>query len=282
MSEPVRPICPLCNGAEVIYLSDTEVDTCQCLRARLLRKHLGIEVASAVTRLQSPLLSVVDDAVRVDHTGKNLLIRATWPDFLSHLKWVLYCKGGGFRFRVTTDEKIRTVYVGAESYMARAKSRRDDLVTFNTLADLVGPDYSLVVIRLGQLGHKNVAAPGALKEALMLRESACLPTWVVETPELPFGLGCYSYSDDVASYIERHYTTFGLAQEVESPATPVFEVIEDIALTMDPTEMRAPVQSAPVQSRFQPQVSTDMDLPGSGCKRQRGSWKKKSGGAGPV
>ena len=243
MPEPDKPLCPLCNGAEVIYIDngDSDVEPCRCLRARILKQYMGPEIASAPTILRSPLFVVDNDDVTLDRTRENLFIKTSWQTILPHLKWALYCKGIRFQFRVITDEKIRTVFVGNESYMARAKGKRDDVVTINSLSDLVGSDYKLVIIRLGYLGHKNIAAPGALKEALMLREVACLPTWIIEETDRPFP-ECHTYSNDVAMYIEQKYETVTLdaaphqARVEYEPSEPV----EDISATEDPSEMAPP------------------------------------------
>lgn len=232
MPLPEKTVCPLCNGEEATFLNEYDKVPCQCLLAKLWRKHLnaiGSGIASAETILKSPLFLVEDGEIAIDRSGDNLFISALWDDLLPHLKLALFCKGMGFRASVVTDEQVRTVYVGNESYMARAKGKRDDVTTYNSLGDLVGRDFDLVILRLGCLGHKNIAAPGALKEALMLRESACLPTWVVEgngegsfAPVVrneygSFVSGCHSFSDDVFSYISRRFETLSLGSERPTP-----------------------------------------------------------------
>lgn len=228
--------CSICNDTGVTYVSDIDVAPCRCLKARLIKQHLGPEIALAKTILTSPLLTVQDDQIQIDRTDENLFLHAPWHDLLPHLKWALYCKGLQYRFRIVTDEKIRTVFVGAESYMARPKSQRDDVATMNSLADLVGAEFNLLIIRLGFLGHKNVAAPGALKEALMIRESACVPTWLVDSPSNPFAPGCFTYSDDVAAYIRQHFAV--VTFEATASAPEDFEPIEDVSInSADPSTM---------------------------------------------
>src|SRR5690606_6881956 len=111
----------------------------------------------------SPLLSLGEE--KVDRTGDNLvLVGCKWVNLLPHLKWALGVKGIGFRYRIVTDLDIKTVFVGSESYAQRSRSRRDDMATYNSLGDFVGSDYQLAIIRLGFLGHKNIAGAGSLKE----------------------------------------------------------------------------------------------------------------------
>ena len=284
MTEPTKPLCPLCGGHEVLYLNDHDVETCRCLKARLIRQHLGTEIASADTITNSPLLSVQDDVVQHDRTTENLLIKARWYDVLSHLKWVLYCKGTRYRFRITTDEKVRTVWVGNERYVSKSKATRDDGVSYNSLADLVGADLELVILRLGKLGYKNVAAPGVLKEALMLREVACLPTWLIEEPETPWGYGCHTFSDDVGDYIDRRFKIVSLVSKARSTPIQHVEMPEDCSAAEEPAEQYTR-PSPSVQSRFPSsnQPNPDMMSVVSAPDRyKKKSWGKKPSGGGPV
>ena len=191
---------------------DSRVLQCICSYAKTLKAYLGPEIASADNITRSPLYALGEKggAPKIDRSTENLFLKAYWSDLLPHLKWTLACKGPMFRYRVVTDEKIKTVFLGNESYRGRAKDVRDDIVTYNSIGDLVGPDLDLVILRLGFLGYKNVAMPGILKEALMLRESAMKPTWIVEVPSSLFGYGHFSYNEDVGSYIERTFQVVNL------------------------------------------------------------------------
>lgn len=191
------PVCEKCGDTGKIPIDDMNVKQCVCAYARALKAHLGPEIAGATLLDRSPFF----DPDGEDYTTKNLFIKAYWTDLLPHLKWALGCKGPMFRFRVLTDERLKTIYVGAESYLSRARSKRDDLVTYNSLNDLVGEDLELIIIRLGHLGHKNIAMPGVLKESLMLREVALKPTWLIESPQAPYVPGHFAYSEDTYDYI---------------------------------------------------------------------------------
>lgn len=291
MAEPTKEPCPICADAGIVYVNEFDVASCSCQTAKIFKRHLGPEIASADTILNSPLFFVEEDEVKLDRSTENLLIKAPWRDLLSHLKWMLYCKGMRYRFRIVTDEKIRTVFVGNERYGARPKSTREDVQTYNSLGDLVGADFDLIIIQIGKLGYKNIAAPGALKEALMLRETACLPTWISETPDSPWGYGCQSYSDDVGDYIERHYEIVSLTPSAR-PAAPRHVVPEqdEVSGTEDPNEMTPPAAAEPqepVRSRFTTPAAALDELDGvvSGPDKwkpkKKKDWGKKSGG-GPV
>lgn len=135
---------------------------------------------------------------RGDQSRTDLLVRMSWPDFLPHLKWVLFNKGPAFTFTVVTDARIKSVFVGDESFKSRPMSMKDE-ATINNLDDLVG-GYNLAIVKLGYLGHKNKAAPGALREALMGRASLNKPTWVIEDPRSMYAWE-HSSSPEVVDFL---------------------------------------------------------------------------------
>lgn len=166
-------------------MRDLNTDQCPNLWRRQMRAHLGQDIAAAERFRNSPLYYKNPHTGRVtDRTKRNLTISSVdWRGFLPHLKWALCAKGLNFRFKIVTDERLINVFVGNESFMSRPKSTRQDLETVNGIKDLVGERFNLVIIRLGFLNHPNIAAAGVLLEALMLRESKSLPTWIVQEPQ---------------------------------------------------------------------------------------------------
>ncbi len=205
--------CPLCNGAEYTLVEEGTQRQCLCAYARQLKSHLGPELALAPTPKRSPLYVVnKKGAVTDDKTGSNLMITGHWEDIKSHLKWALGCKGTSFRFRITNDERLKTIFVGAEAYTAKARKKREDVETYNSLHDFVGPDFHLVIIRLGFLGYRNVAMPGVLKETIMIRDALNLPTWIIEDATNPFP-NTHAYSPDTAEYIDRSFNRLDLTTD---------------------------------------------------------------------
>lgn len=277
--------CPKCNytGFTHIKDDDTRVQQCICSYAKTLKAYLGPEIAASPTITHSPLyaLGSKGEPPAVDRTGENLFIKSYWSDLLPHLKWTLACKGPMFRYRVVTDEKLKTVWLGNENYAKRAKDIRDEMTSFNSIGDLVGPDLDLVIIRLGFLGYKNVAMPGVLKEALMLRESAFKPTWVVEVPSSIFGPGHFSYNEDVANYIERLFQVVNLvsARRSEQDAPHGFdsdEPIEDFGMGA-PIPEPMPAVTAQPKERFTAPV-VDISDAYAILGEERKSKKKKNKG----
>jgi hypothetical protein len=292
MAEAEKRVCPTCGGAGYLYNEETYTrEPCNCKVAEYMIKHLGPEIAKAETIFSSPLYELPEksgEAPKLDRTKENLFVKVAWVDLLPHLKLCLWTKGIFFNFRIVTDEKIKTVFVGAESYAQRAKNKRDEMVTYNSLNDLLGPEYPFVILRLGHLGHKNQAAPGAVKEALMIRDVAQKPTWIIEEPNSPFGPGNFTWSEDLQDYIERNYksVTLGSVERVYEPrgyagAEEVVGGVEDVNPSAPATRpARRPV-TPPVSA-----IDVDEDLAALEGKPKwkggRSSSRPKKGGGGPI
>lgn len=291
--------CPKCSytGFRYVEGDDSRVQQCLCSYAKTLKAYLGPEIASAPTITTSPLyqLGGKGEPPKVDRTSENLFLKTYWSDLLPHLKWTLACKGPMFRYRVVTDEKLKTVYVGNEAYSQRAKDVRNEVTTFNSLGDLVGPEIDLIIIRLGFLGHKNVAMPGVLKESLMLREAAMKPTWVVEVPSSPFVPGHFSYSEDTWDYVSRLFEFLEI-KGVKRPEVPHgfddFEEEEDEvglgARTPSPEPVARPPRPVPVAPPAPPpptpielRAVTDDPKPKFKKSGGGGSFGKKRSSGGP-
>ena len=278
--------CAKCAYTGIIHVEgdDTRVQQCICSYAKTLKAYLGPEIAAAPTITRSPfyVLGGKGEPPKADRTTDSLFIKTYWSDLLPHLKWGLACKGPLFRYRIVTDEKLKTVYVGNESYRTRSREVRDEVTTFNGLGDLVGPEIDLVIIRLGFLGYKNVAMPGVLKEALMIRESASKPTWIVEVPSSPFGAGHFSYNEDVANYVERLFEVINLVKARSDEDSPhgfeVSEPIDDVGLgahTPDPM----PVPAVRPKERF---VAPVLDCSDYVDRKSTKNKNKKNKDQGPV
>lgn len=279
-----KPPCAKCGGTGILPVDDVTIRQCVCAYARMMAHHLGPELAMAPKPDKHVLFQRGEpgEKPKVDKTTKNLFIKGYWTDLLPHFKHALVCKGPSFRFRIVTDEQLKTVYVGAQSYAARPKSKRDDMDTYNSIADLIGPDVDLVILRLGFLGHKNVAMPGVLKEALMLRDAHRKATWLVEVPTSIFGPGHLSYSDDVGDYIWDHFEVLNLirhdpsranlpAHGIEAPLPK--NIVEDLSLD-DPLP-----EPEMTMARFESNPLLDMISSDDGKKKKRNKgWKQRGGG----
>jgi hypothetical protein len=215
--------------------------------------------------MESPLYQAGSrgEPAQLDRTKENLFLKTFWIDLLPHLKWALVCKGPLFRYRIITDEKLKTVFVGAESYIQRPRNKRDDITTFNSLGDLLGADYDLVLIRLGFLGRPNKAIAGALKEALMLRESVLKPTWLIEEPLCCFGPGYFAYSADNAAYIERLYKVIDFTDPSRPLPETELEPVSDVGLNEEPR----PEPRISVQSYFE--APLEITTPGENAPRRK-------------
>lgn len=254
-----RPICPKCNAPMVpgcdgqgYILVNRDVDEgfnsehvqqCPNLYARQLKDHLGKELAKVQHVTSSPLLELGEPGV--DLTGSNTLItNCPWRNLLPHIKWVLGRKGLLFAFCITTDERLKNVWVGNEQYKSLPTQTRESIPTFNSLTDLLGANQDLVIIKLGYIGQLNRAAPGLLKEALMIRESLHKPTWLVLDPDCPW---THSYNPDVAEYVKSNYK----AIRIEPTADPGIELPADILTDDDVDEGTAEIL-AEIESNWEP------------------------------
>jgi len=225
--EPEKP-CEVCNGAGVIDVDDLHSVMCNCARWRLMRRHLGPEIAGAKRIRESPLYKTekYGSTPLVDRTRDNLFLRGRWGELIAHFRYAFICKGLMFRFLFVTDERLKNVFVGNESAKVKPKEERESTKSYNSLSDLVC-DHDLLIVMLGFLGHKNIAMPGVLKETLMLREVQHKPTWIVDKADYPFVVGHLAYSEDVSDYIFSHFSALdiGSASSTTGPE-PTPQVVE--------------------------------------------------------
>ena len=223
----------------------------------------------------------VEKGVTLDRTTENIFIKSNWSTVRPHLRLALGYRHNlepTFRYVILTDERIVNVYVGNERYGSRSKKNRDEQDNFNGLKDLV-ESPNLVVIRLGFLGWKNVAAPGSLKQSLMLREAARRPTWVVMNPEGEYPI---SWNEEVAAYIAEHFEVVELKRTGPDLPPSMSVEVEEPRPKRRTREAQAPESEAPSL----PSLDDGMDMVGESNRPRKGSNYKKrrndSGGEGPV
>lgn len=249
----------LCNGSGFTVTEDNTAVACRCWREKQTLLKLTPELRTAIHIPKTPLYDVqwIDNknVVQTDKTAENMHLKGIWDDVTAHIRVAIIGKLCDaewlFPYRIVTDEHLLRVWLGKESYLAKEKSKREDIRSFNSLKDAIGPDYDLVIIRLGHLVHKNAAAANMLQEALMIREAAQKPTWIVEIPTFPFQPGLPVYSDSIHRYI---YTRFEIM---------TFSTVGDSSPRPPP-----PVERAPVERSVAPIIEDvtlnddDFDVPG--------------------
>jgi len=280
-------VCDLCGGLGWITVNDLTRSKCRCAYARELKAHITKDVAMALSLESSPFY---EEGV-TDLTQFNLFIKvADIPALLPHLKWVLTFKGLSFKTARVTDAQLKEVWVGDQSYAMRSKKERDDVVTFNCLADLIGAEYHLVIIQLGYV-RKNVRLPDIILEALMLREALGLSTWIVEQANFPFVYDCPAFSAALDRYITENFEVLTIktgytAAPVRVPEAPIEDVsLDDPLPEPRPVARPAPRPAAPVEeARYKEPSRSEWALVESQPKRRPGGWKprKQGGGGGPL
>lgn len=293
MTKAPEKVCERCGGTGKLVVDETTHRMCICLYNRKMRVHLGPELMSARPVFDSPLYQQVFDTEQgnlptVDLTEKNLFLKSKWNDLLGHLTWAFYCKGPNWYFQIVTDERIRTVYVGNEHYVAKRRSRRDEVESNNSLHDLIGGEaFNLVIIRLGFLGYKNVAMAGALLEALRIREVQLKPTWIVEEPNSVFAPGHFSYSEELADYIHRRFEMIDMVKDpdcvgelrgVDTSRVQVDDDVEDERPRIA-TEDR-PMRAVEASSTSSESSGLNMGTLFGNNKPKGGGYKKRGGGGG--
>jgi hypothetical protein len=256
--------------------ADDTVQVCVNIYRRQLTQYLGAEFQGVRHEVNTPLLKFSREGGPpiVDLTNTNLLIQCPWSVLRRHLKYVLGMKGLKFSWRIITDERIRNVFVGSESYQSRSRQEREAVSTYNNVAQFV-EDCDLVIIKLGYLGYQNKAAAGALKEALLHRASVNRITWIVQDPSK----SCewiHSRNADVEDYIREYYQDLtidgtpgeeiesepevesnGIQTDIEEPSTE----LEDYVVTDEPSEV-------PVHRSSEPVFSMPWDSP-----RKKKGWR---------
>lgn len=302
MSEPSTKVCTLCGGAGKTRVNEDTWKPCYCSFARMFKAKVGPEIAFARVLKSSPLfMPPTDTSPAVDLTKENVHITGFWHDVLAHIRFALVFKNLEYDLhyymRIATDERLKAVYLGEMSYKTKSKRERDSetAVSYNTLADYIGPDLHLVVIQLGVISYPNKALPGILKEALLIRQAAGKPTWIVDSPECPWGPGHFAYDDDVCDHVGRYFTPVNLTQlkpgQVIQPKTQTQALYEsedgmstDRDDVPDPDDAEEPQQPAPRPKPERPMTSTDkrnfVKDHGLDLVSDDGDRKKKRGGKG--
>lgn len=280
-----------CGGTGWVTVDDMTRRKCICAYARELRAHLervcegnaGKDLVAATILESSPLYEPGGS----DLTQSNLFIKtpSLWALY-PHLKWVLTFKGLSFTTKLVTDMMLKGVWVGDESYAMRAKSKRDNVETFNSISDLIGEHVHLAIIQLGVV-QKNVRLPEIILEALKLREALSLPTWLLETPDKPFGPGAPAYSYETAKYIEENFevlTIRTIHSATPAPAPPPVKraPVEDVSL-----DDVVPPESPPAvsESYFKEASRPEWDKVEARSKPRKKPWnprKPGGGGGGPL
>ena len=232
--------CEKCGGVGQIQVGPDDWVRCICSFVRTFKAKVGPDVASARTIESSPFYVPGEpgEPPKVDKTTSNVFIRGWWSDLLPHLKYTLIWKNFAYNLQyflqVTTDERLKAVYLGQEAYSSRSKKKRDEIETFNTLHDYVGPGYHLVIIQLGYLGYSNKAMAGILQESLLLRQANNLPTWILEKPDCLYDSSHFAYSPQVADFFNRYFEVIDLTNG--DPVAQRNELSSDEGISLDDGE----------------------------------------------
>jgi len=249
-----------CGGKGFIRTGENHCKPCPHLQVKRLRQHLGPIISKVQHVKGSPLLT----PPHTDLTGTNLRIQIrTWNGLLPHLKWALACKGVTFSFRIITDEEIRTVFVGSRNYRSIPVKLREKVQTYNSIADLV-EDPDLVIIQLGILRYKNVAAPSAFYEALRIRERNAKATWIVECDGTDLD-SSQVYDSTVGSHVENNYEVVQIETDDEGDDD------EDFVFTDHESELDTREPPAEYNANVPEEEESELEPEEEGSQEDEGS-----------
>jgi hypothetical protein len=232
-----------------------------------------------------------DGKVETDLTKVNLFITTSWNAAAPHFKITLANKGLFFYTKVTTDEEVKRVFVGATSFKSLTLEQREIVEVNNSLDELAGSHYDLVILQFGVISHPNKAAANCHLELLRMREALHKPTWLWIPPDMSFE-ALHVYSSELDLYIDKHFRKISF-DATAFPADPPRRRItaEEQSAIADsdepPQEENALVPEETYdEGQRTPEEATDdsMDLPGMGAEiRKKGKQypkKKRFGNSG--
>jgi hypothetical protein len=183
-------LCPHCGGDGRVYDEGDPIPrACVCKLRQMFRVRVGKEIFES-EKLTGP--------ARLD-AACNMTFCADWKAGLPHVRQGLlhaWRRNPEHRHTVTTDLRIvdESLSEGADG-----------------IESLVGPQHHLVIVRLGYLPSKNMAAADALLSALRHRvEIWRAPVWVTDTPDVMFVRGHFAWSESVKKFLEKNFVEVAL------------------------------------------------------------------------
>lgn len=200
------PDCPECKGRGVVeYQSPTSpvpgTLACVCVKERDTRLNMdrGWRGLSRYKPLKKSRL--------IKHVQDNLRVTCTEKLFRHHMSRIALDQGPRWKFNVFSDADLMDAWLSRvaddEIYDPDVEAIRKTAVSgrFLALVDLVEPP-GLLILRVGVKAARNSAMPEVLLEALQHRSMVDKPTWVVDTPAYPLGVGHIAFDSRVGEYLE--------------------------------------------------------------------------------
>lgn len=271
------PDCKDCGGKGWFTTGDDLYSRpCRCVRNKKIAQHLGAALADAPLIPSTPLYVVKDGKVEEDLTKANLFINSSWNAAAPHFKRALANKGLSFYTKVTSDEEVKRVFVGATSFKSLTVEQREIVEVNNSLDELAGSNYDLAIIQLGVISHPNKAAANCHLELLRIRAVLRKATWLLMPPDEAFS-GLHVYSSELDMYIDKHFRKIDFdSSEFPADANPMksAEALAAIADSDEPPQDENALvpeetyDNAPAVVR-RPSTGGTFDLPGGGSDGPR-------------
>jgi hypothetical protein len=230
-----------------------------------VKSRLTPEILKAPTILASPLFTPAKESgpPEADHTKSNVYITGvTWNGFLPHLRLALTCccaRDSAFTYKISDDRRVKEVFVGNEAFKNRTALERETKDINNAVADLVGKEFDLVILQLGHLRYKNIAAAPVLLEALMMRASLGKATWLFESSD-PWWRWNMSKDPDIELYVDEHFSKLRLAGGDDSDHVGHLFNVDD---EKDDGKTEQPDWTRPQEDEA-PEIETPVETPRQG------------------
>jgi len=195
--------------------------------AGVIRSRMTPEMLKVPHVTESPLYTPRkkdETTPSVNRLGDNLFIRGiTRRGLLAHLKLMVMCQP--LKFSLIDDAFILEVSLGKQQYNNRPKDLRESIRTYNSINDLIGSEFDLVIITVGIQSYKNVSSASQFLETLKKRRDVYdKATWILEPPGSNWHL---SRNDDVDKYLEAHFELVEMESELCDPEEEVLIESED-------------------------------------------------------
>lgn len=149
----------------------------------------------------------IEETSLLELTRRDVRITALRDTFRSHLRRAGIIKGRNWNFKVVTDADLVRAWLSNVPDGPRGMMSADgewvplDHYSHTPLVDLIDPP-ALLIICLWEQVAKNREMPNVLSQVLLQREHNGKPTWVVDTPLLPFREGHRCYSQESSTLVK--------------------------------------------------------------------------------
>jgi hypothetical protein len=189
--DPEIANCPRCNGVGTIFDSGESSRECGCTFKLRVRSKLGV-----LGRFIPWVQSIPGSPLCEEHLNRNMVFKGPWTVLAPYLAFTLGCKAKNadysWRFSCPTDYEI------VDASFSDKDNRKPERIE---TSDLLGPQFALVLVRLGFMDGANKRAASILLESIRNREAKGKPTWISVPSDFTFDKGYPGWSERLETYL---------------------------------------------------------------------------------